>query len=99
MFSELKKFPNLRIISCQENCYGVVTFTHKNYSSAEIANFLNKHNIAVRSGLQCAPLIHKHHKTNKFGAVRVSLSGYNTRTDIKKFINAIKILENKKTTP
>jgi len=69
---------------------GVVSFTIKNIDSVEVSNILDeKHNIATRSGLHCAPLVHKHFGTLKSGMTRISISYYNSKHDIMKCIKAI----------
>jgi cysteine desulfurase family protein len=75
-----------------KNCYnGVISFNIIGINSSEVSNYLNeKYNIATRSGLQCAPLIHKHFKTEEQGAVRVSIGYKNNKRQIKKLIYAIK---------
>lgn len=64
----------------------VISFNVKDYSSAEVSDYLNEHGIAVRSGLHCAPFIHKHLGTLERGAVRASLGYNNTPKDIKLFL-------------
>ncbi|MGD8782162.1 MAG: aminotransferase class V-fold PLP-dependent enzyme [Ignavibacteria bacterium] len=49
----------------------------------------NMFNIIVRSGLHCAPLIHKHIGTSPAGSVRVSPSYFTTEKEISVFSNAI----------
>ena len=75
---------------------GVVAFNVKGYTSSEVADYLNEsYNIAVRSGLQCAPYVHKFLGTlGQNGVVRVSISSNTTKKQIKKFMSAIKKLNN-----
>ena len=64
-------------------------------TSSEVGDILSeKHNICVRTGLHCAPLIHKSNNTLKTGMVRVSLSGFNKLKDIKKLIKALNEITN-----
>ncbi|MBR2878950.1 MAG: aminotransferase class V-fold PLP-dependent enzyme, partial [Clostridia bacterium] len=49
-----------------------------------------KHGIAVRCGLHCAPVAHKAFGTFECGTVRVSPGYFNTKKDIDKFLYAIK---------
>lgn len=75
---------------------GVVAFNLRNLNSNEVAEELNSsYNIAVRSGLHCAPLTHKFLGTTKIGVVRVSLSFKNTKRQINKLIDALKSLTKK----
>lgn len=57
-----------------ENQCGTVSFI-PNCDPEEMAQFLAKHNIAVRAGLHCAPLAHESAGTLQTGTVRVSF-GY-----------------------
>lgn len=91
LYDELKKIENIIIYTNKESQSGVLAFNIKNINSTEVANILDeKYNIAVRSGLHCAPLTHKFLKTELQGAVRVSLNHFNKISEIKKFIKAIK---------
>ena len=72
---------------------GVVSFTVENLDSSEVSNILDEEfNIATRSGLHCAPLVHKFYGTTKNGMTRVSLSYFNSKRDILKFVEALKKL-------
>ncbi len=49
-----------------------------------------KHNIATRTGLQCAPLVHKRIGTaERRGTVRFSIGAFNTDEEIDKAIAAV----------
>ena len=70
---------------------GVVSFSIKNKDSVTVSNILDeKYNIATRSGLHCAPLVHKYYGTLKTGMTRISISYFNKKSDIDKLINALK---------
>lgn len=74
-----------------ENPYGVISFNIDNLDSSFVANTLDqKYNIAVRAGLHCAPLKHKALGTIKQGTVRVSLSYFNSFSEIQKLLYALK---------
>lgn len=69
---------------------GVISIAIKGKDSSTVSNMLSeKYNICTRSGLHCAPLIHKHLGTIKTGLTRVSISYYNSSRDISKLISAI----------
>ncbi len=74
------------------NCpNGIVSFNIKGMHSNDVANELNsKYKICVRSGLHCAPLVHKHFNTLNSGMVRASIGSNNKKADIKKLISAVK---------
>lgn len=69
----------------------VVAINIRDIDSAEIAYILDeKYNIAVRSGLHCAPLAHKTIGTLKQGAVRFSFGLFNSHEEIDLAIKALK---------
>ena len=90
VYFELKKLKFLKIYS-KSDFKNVISFNIKNLDSSFVANELNeKFNICVRSGLHCAPLVHKKLKTLDVGAVRVSLDFNNSFEEIDKLIFALK---------
>lgn len=89
---EFSKLP-LHIYTKTENSCGVFAFNLPDTPSADVANFLDeKFGICVRSGLHCAPLKHKSLGTINGGAVRVSMSYFNTYQEIERLVIAIKTL-------
>ena len=52
--------------------------------SEETAAFLASYDIAVRAGLHCAPLAHRHFGTVEQGAVRLAPSVFTTRQEIER---------------
>lgn len=89
LYQKLKKINNVAIYSPEDNG-GVVAFNIKNKTSSEVSDILSqKYNICTRSGLHCAPYVHRYLDTTRIGAVRVSLSYYNSYADITKLIKAI----------
>lgn len=74
-----------------ENSSGVLAFNISDLHSNEVADLLNeKYGICVRGGYHCAPLKHKALGTLQQGAVRVSLSYFNTFSDIQRLLYAVK---------
>lgn len=68
----------------------VLSFNVKDADSENVAAYLNKnHSIAVRAGLHCAPMAHKHYGTLEQGAVRISPSYFTTSRDIGGLIFAL----------
>lgn len=89
----LKEINKIKYVTVYSNNIhsGVISFTIKNKDSSEVSNILDEEfNIATRSGLHCAPLVHKYFKTLKNGMTRVSLSYFNNKFEIKKLITALK---------
>lgn len=90
LLSEINRIKNIECHSTNTHS-GVVSFTINNKDSVEISNILDeKYNILTRSGLHCAPLIHRHLGTLKSGMTRISLSYFSTKSDIKKTLKALK---------
>lgn len=84
--SEIEKV----ICYSEPNRAGIVSFAIRNMPSAEVADVLNdEYDVAVRSGLHCAPLMHKFLHTEKEGLVRASLSVQNSAGELKSFISAV----------
>lgn len=92
MHYEFSKLP-VEIYTKTENISGVFAFNIPGLHSTDISNFLDeKFSICVRSGYHCAPLKHKSLGTLDTGAVRVSLSFFNTYQEIERLVYAIKTL-------
>ena len=89
--NRLKYLNNIKIYSEIDNCSGVISFNLNNCDCNDVANFLDKkYNIAVRSGLHCAPLIHKQLGTiEQGGAIRISLTHQNNANEIDRLIDAL----------
>lgn len=79
----LQGYPNIHMVG---DCEGVsnVSCVFDGYSPDEIGLILSQRNIAVRTGLHCAPLAHKALGTAPGGTVRFSLSCFNSETDLDK---------------
>ena len=70
---------------------GVYSFNIKGLDSSFVSDILNERfNICTRSGLHCAPLVHKHLGTQNIGAVRVSINFDNSFNDINQLVLALK---------
>ncbi len=70
----------------------VVSFNLADMQSEEVAGRLAARNIAVRSGLHCAPATHKKLGTESQGTVRVSLGAFNTKNDIDYLLKVLKFI-------
>ena len=86
---ELNKIKNVKVYGNEKS--GVISILIKGKDSSLVSNILDeKYSICTRSGLHCAPRVHKYLGTNKTGLTRISISYYNTKREIKKLITAIK---------
>lgn len=70
------------------NRVGIVSFSINNIDSVSVCNMLDSKNIAARGGLHCSPLAHKSLNTPD-GLVRLSVSCFNTNSDIDNAIDAV----------
>lgn len=88
----IENYENITIIK-PKDMTGVVSCVFDNYSSDNIGQVLNDKNIAVRTGLHCAPYAHKFLKTFPAGTVRFSISYFNDDEDFKTLDNALQYIE------
>lgn len=88
----IEKYENITIIK-PTDMIGVVSCVFDNYSSDNIGQVLNDKNIAVRTGLHCAPYAHKFLKTFPAGTVRFSISYFNDDEDLQMLENALRYIE------
>ena len=94
LISILSKYDNLKIISCKDaESVGVVSCVFDGYSSDNIGKILSDNDVAVRSGLHCAPFAHKFLGTFPAGTVRFSVSYFNTDEDFDILESALDYIE------
>jgi len=82
------------ILYCQDdltNHVSVVSFNIRGLEASDVGTMLDvDHNIACRTGLHCAPLIHEQLGTTKIkGSVRFGIGPFNTEDDIRTAIKAV----------
>ena len=94
LLSLIKEYPNIKIIGDGAKCdmIGVVSCVFDGYSSDEIGHVLSDHDIAVRTGLHCAPLAHQFLGTFPAGTVRFSVSYFNTGEDFAKLKQVLNLI-------
>ena len=75
-----------------ENHNAVLSFNVEGWDAGNVGTMLDvDYNIACRTGLQCAPLVHVQLGTDKIhGTVRLSIGAFNTEEHIDKAIEAVK---------
>ena len=75
-----------------ENHNAVLSFNIEGWEAGDVGTMLDvDYNIACRTGLQCAPLVHVQLGTDKIhGTVRFSIGPFNTEEHIEKAIEAVK---------
>ena len=65
---------------------GVLSLTVDGWDCEMLAEQLAEAGIAVRAGLHCAPTAHQSAGTLANGTIRISVSDFNTRADIERFV-------------
>ena len=76
--------------SAKENQSGVLSFVCDGWDCQDLARALGQQGIAVRAGLHCAPLAHRHAGTLDSGTVRISFSAFNRESEIEYFQSVLK---------
>lgn len=70
---------------------GIISFVINGYKSDDVGMILDEdYDIAVRTGYHCAPYIHKYLDDKEYlGTVRIGVSQFNSKEDIKHLIKSI----------
>jgi len=90
----LNRFSNVKVVEAKESdAIGVVSCVFDGYSSDNIGQILSDQNVAVRTGLHCAPYAHKFIGTFPAGTVRFSVSYFNSDEDFEKLETALEYIE------
>ena len=83
----LKEIDNLEIYN-EFSDSGIISFNYKDIFAQDLAIYLNKYNICVRSGSHCAKILNE--ELGIKNTCRMSLYFYNTKEEIDYFINVLK---------
>ncbi len=89
---KLKKINDIKIYGNSESHTSIVSFNLPGIHFNDLAMFLDKKNIAVRTGHHCAQPFMK--KFNITGNARMSVGIYNSKEDIDYFINSVDEIKN-----
>lgn len=70
---------------------GILSFNIEGYQAQDVGLLLDEdHNIAVRTGYHCAPLVHKYLKDESYaGTVRVSMGRFTTEEELDRLAEAV----------
>ena len=81
------RLPGVRVFAAADPAAqaGVLSFTAEGYDAELLAQALARRGIAVRAGLQCAPLAHQTAGTLPDGTVRLSFSAFNYAGQVDRF--------------
>ncbi len=90
----LKEIPRVRLYCLEDlrDHISVISFNVEGMDAADVGTMLDvDYNIACRTGLHCAPLVHEHLGTAKIhGAVRFGIGPFNTAEHIDAAIKAVR---------
>lgn len=90
----LSRYENIKVLEMGDTeTIGVVSCLFDGYGSDSIGQVLSEQNIAVRTGLHCAPIAHKFLGTFPAGTVRFSVSYFNTSEEFEMLENALDYIE------
>ena len=90
----LSSHKNIKVIDTADTkSIGVISCLFEGYGSDSVGQILSEQNIAVRTGLHCAPIAHKFLGTFPAGTVRFSVSYFNTNEDFEILENALDYIE------
>ena len=85
---KLNKIPGIKIYGNTSKKISVISFNLSNHHPSDIGSILDQFGIAVRTGQHCTQPVMDYY--NIPGTVRVSLSFYNTKSEIDLLIDALK---------
>ena len=88
----LKEIPGIKIYGNSGNKISVISFNLSNHHPSDIGSILDQFGIAVRTGQHCTQPVMDYY--NIPGTVRVSLSFYNTKSEIDLLIDALEKASN-----
>ena len=83
---------DIKIYAEFKNQTSIISFNIEGLHFNDLAMFLDKKNIAVRTGHHCAQPFMKHF--NIEGNARMSVGIYNTKYDVDFFVNSINEIKN-----
>ena len=95
LLSILNTHSNITIVGPKDrsNCIGVVSCLFDDYSSDNIGDVLDRYEIAVRTGLHCAPIAHKTLKTFPAGTVRFRVGYFTSEEEFDLLAEALEYIE------
>jgi len=88
LITNLSKIENMEIYNKNPEL-PIISFNIKNFDNFEVGSLLsNSYNIIVRTGLHCAPLVHKK-IDGGIGCIRLSLSYLNTMKECEEVVDTL----------
>ncbi len=92
LLTGLKEINSVKIWGTEKltNRVATLSMSVANYDASDVGVILDvDHGIQTRTGLHCAPLLHKHHGSFPRGTVRFSIGPFNTKEQIERAIKAV----------
>lgn len=90
----LREFPDQVRLLYPETARGTLSIRLNNFSIAESTDFFEHHDIAVRCGLHCSPLAHRHLNTfNDGGTIRLSIGFLTQLSDLQRLRDVLLTLK------
>ena len=93
LYNLLKKYANIKICGYSSKGVGIISCILEGLSPDNVERILAEHDVAVRTGLHCAPNAHKFLGTFPAGTVRFSISYFTTDKDFETLKNALDFIE------
>lgn len=91
LYEGLRECAGVKVYADRQPSGTALSFTAEGLSPSDMGYILaGSYDIVVRTGLHCAPLIHKYMGTEKEGTVRVSISYMTAREDVEVFLRAVR---------
>ena len=95
LFDVLCEFDNIKVVptTATLNAIGVVSCVFDGYGSDSIGQVLSERDVAVRTGLHCAPDAHRFLGTFPSGTVRFSVSYFNSDNDFEQLRDTLAYIQ------
>lgn len=92
MGESLAQLPGVEVFRSKDPSQqaGVLSFRVSGMDCEELGEALGRRDIALRSGLHCAPLAHRTAGTLETGTVRASVSAFNVPQEIPRFVRELR---------
>lgn len=89
LLSLFSNYDNIKLVGNSSQSIGVVSCVFDGYGCDSIGQILSEKEIAVRTGLHCAPTAHRFLGTFPAGTVRFSVGYFNTDEDFERLEEAL----------
>ena len=94
LLSLLREYDFIKVVGNRlgDDFVGIVSCLIQGISSDSAGEIFSNNNIAVRTGLQCAPAAHRFLKTFPAGTIRFSVNTFTSDTDFEELRNALEFI-------